>query len=144
MDLYYEFEARIINKPNWEIINGVGSIQARVLRQLRVPTRRREPGEEVRLLHLGGGERACRPLAEAPGNTALHRRRGVRGRREDRSPAAARPSLGESAFFRRRRPRQRGPCAPATPSPLRARRAAPAPSPSPNGPSPCRHGQRRH
>ncbi|MQP24998.1 hypothetical protein GFJ94_07970 [Flavobacterium sp. LMO8] len=34
MDLYYEFEARIINKPNWEIINGVGSIQARVLRQL--------------------------------------------------------------------------------------------------------------
>ena len=34
MDLYHEFEARIINKPNWEIINGVGSIQARVLRQL--------------------------------------------------------------------------------------------------------------
>lgn len=34
MDLYYEFEARIINNPNWEIINGVGSIQARVLRQL--------------------------------------------------------------------------------------------------------------
>ena len=34
MDLYYEFEARIINKPNWEIINGVGSIKARVLRQL--------------------------------------------------------------------------------------------------------------
>jgi hypothetical protein len=34
MDLYYEFEARIINKPEWEIINGVGSIQARVLRQL--------------------------------------------------------------------------------------------------------------
>lgn len=34
MDLYYEFEDRIINKPNWEIINGVGSIQARVLRQL--------------------------------------------------------------------------------------------------------------
>ncbi|MBE9575752.1 glycosyltransferase [Flavobacterium proteolyticum] len=34
MDLYYEFEARIINKPNWEIINGVGSIQARMLRQL--------------------------------------------------------------------------------------------------------------
>jgi len=34
MDLYYEFEARIINKPNWEIMNGVGSIQARVLRQL--------------------------------------------------------------------------------------------------------------
>jgi hypothetical protein len=34
MDLYYEFEARIINKPKWEIINGVGGIQARVLRQL--------------------------------------------------------------------------------------------------------------
>lgn len=34
MDLYYEFEARIIYNPNWEIINGVGSIQARVLRQL--------------------------------------------------------------------------------------------------------------
>ena len=34
MDLYYEFEKRIINKPSWEIVNGVGSIQARVLRQL--------------------------------------------------------------------------------------------------------------
>lgn len=34
MDLYYEFEKRIIDKPSWEIINGVGSIQARVLRQL--------------------------------------------------------------------------------------------------------------
>lgn len=34
MDLYYEFEARIISKSNWEIINGVGSIQARMLRQL--------------------------------------------------------------------------------------------------------------
>ncbi|WP_333807795.1 glycosyltransferase [Flavobacterium sp.] len=34
MDLYYEFEARITNRPYWEIINGVGSIQARVLRQL--------------------------------------------------------------------------------------------------------------
>ena len=34
MDLYYEFEERIINKPSWEIVNGVGSIQARVLRQL--------------------------------------------------------------------------------------------------------------
>ncbi len=34
MDLYYEFESRIIIKPNWEIISGVRSIQARVLRQL--------------------------------------------------------------------------------------------------------------
>lgn len=34
MDLYYEFEYRILKKSNWEIINGVGSIQARVLRQL--------------------------------------------------------------------------------------------------------------
>ena len=34
MDLYYEFEKRIINKPSWEIVNGVGSIQARVIRQL--------------------------------------------------------------------------------------------------------------
>ncbi len=34
MDLYYEFEDRILKKSNWEIINGVGSIQARVLRQL--------------------------------------------------------------------------------------------------------------
>lgn len=34
MDLYYEFEDRILNKPHWEIKTGVGSIQARVLRQL--------------------------------------------------------------------------------------------------------------
>ena len=34
MDLYYEFEDRILNKPHWEIKIGVGSIQARVLRQL--------------------------------------------------------------------------------------------------------------
>lgn len=34
MDLYYEFESRIINNKNWEIKNGVGSIQARILRQL--------------------------------------------------------------------------------------------------------------
>lgn len=34
MDLYYEFESRIIIKPNWEIISGVRSIQARFLRQL--------------------------------------------------------------------------------------------------------------
>ena len=34
MDLYYEFEKRIINKPSWGMVNGVGSIQARVLRQL--------------------------------------------------------------------------------------------------------------
>lgn len=34
MDLYYEFEKRIVNKPSWETVNGVGSIQARVLRQL--------------------------------------------------------------------------------------------------------------
>lgn len=34
MDLYYEFESRIIIKPDWEIISGVRSIQARFLRQL--------------------------------------------------------------------------------------------------------------
>lgn len=34
MDLYHEFEARILNKPSWEIVNGVGNFQARVLRQL--------------------------------------------------------------------------------------------------------------
>lgn len=34
MDLYYEFEGKIIEKGTWEIVNGVGSFQAKILRQI--------------------------------------------------------------------------------------------------------------
>lgn len=34
MDLYHEFEAKIIEKGNWDIVNGIGDLQARIIRQL--------------------------------------------------------------------------------------------------------------
>lgn len=34
MDLYHEFEAKIIEKGNWNIVNGIGNLQARIIRQL--------------------------------------------------------------------------------------------------------------
>ena len=33
MDLYHEFEGRIIKKENWKVVKGVGSFSARILRQ---------------------------------------------------------------------------------------------------------------
>lgn len=34
MDLYHEFEKNIIQNSDWEVVNGIGSLQARVLRQV--------------------------------------------------------------------------------------------------------------
>jgi hypothetical protein len=34
MDLYHEFESNIIGRNNWETVNGIGSVGARILRQI--------------------------------------------------------------------------------------------------------------